>query len=184
MPENSLHLHQVYNPFECFFRTDRNLDRTRISTQYILYLTNNFEEVCAGTVHFVYITNSGYIIFISLTPYCFRLRFNTTYSTESSNSTIQDTQRTFNLYSKVHVPRSVDQVNFIFIIVVFPESSSCSGSNRDTTFLFLLHPVHCCSTVVDFTDFVSQTRVEKNTLGSRSLSCIDVRHDTDVSGIL
>jgi hypothetical protein len=33
-------------------------------------------------------------------------------------------------------------------------------------------------------DFVSQTGVEKDTLRRGSLTSVDVRHDTDVSGIL
>ena len=34
---------------------------------------------------------------------------------------------------------------------------------------------------VDFTDFVSQTRVEQDTLRGRSLTGIDVRHNADVT---
>ena len=50
------------------------------------------KEVSTRTVHFVNGSDTRYVIFVSLTPYSFRLRFYTTYSTVSSNSTIKDTK--------------------------------------------------------------------------------------------
>ena len=51
-----------------------------------------FEEVSTRTVHFIYVTDTRHAVFVSLTPYGFRLRFNTTYSTICSYSTVQYTQ--------------------------------------------------------------------------------------------
>ena len=45
-------------------------------------------------------------------------------------------------------------------------------------------PLSCSCTVVNFAEFMSLSRVEKNTLGRSSLTRVDVRHDTDVSGML
>ena len=182
VPQDSFHLDQVNNTLESFFCTNRNYHRTWISAQNILHLANYFKEVSTRTVHLVYITNTRYIIFVSLTPYCFWLRFNTAYSTICSNSTIQYTQRTFYLSSKVNVSRSVDQVDFIFITSIVPVSSSSSRCNSNTTFLLLFHPVHSCSTIVNFTNFVSQTSVKQDTFRSSCFTSIDVRHDTDVTG--
>ena len=77
--------------------------------------------------------------------------------------------------------RSVNQVELILVTIIVPE---CSGSGRgdgDTALLLLLHPVHGSGTFVNFTDFVSLTGVEKDTLGRGGLSGIDVGHDTDVT---
>ena len=183
MPNNRFHANQIYDAFEAFFSTDRNLNRTRCCTQYFFYLTDYFKEVGTRTVHLVYITDTRYIVFVCLTPNCLRLRFHTTYCTEGSYGTVQYTQRTFNFYREVHVPRSIDQIDFILIVLIVPESCRSSRSDGDTTFLLLFHPVHRCSTVVHFTNLVSQTSIEKNTFRCRSLSGIDMRHDTDVSGI-
>ena len=182
MPKDSLHLDQVNYTLECFFSTDRNYDRTWICTQNILHLTNYFVEVSTRTVHLVYITDTWYVVLVSLAPYSFRLWFNTTYCTVSCNSTVQHTERTFYFSSKVHVSRGVNQVDLILVTIVVPRSSGSSRSNSDTTFLFLSHPVHGSCTIVSFTDLVSQTSVEQDTFRSCCLTGVDVSHDTDVTG--
>jgi hypothetical protein len=57
------------------------------------------------------------------------------------------------------------------------------GSDRNTPLLLLLHPVHGSRTVVYLTQFVRNTGVKKNTLGSSRFSRIDVRGNTDVPGV-
>ena len=56
-----------------------------------------------------------------------------------------------------------------------------SGRDRNTTFLFLLHPVHGGVAIVDFADLVGLTGVIQNALGGRRLTGIDVRHDADIA---
>ena len=91
MPINSLHRNKVYNTFEGFFCANRYLHRARICTQYIFQLAHHFKEVRTRTVHFIYITDTGNIIFISLSPYGLRLGFYTTHSTECRHSTVENT---------------------------------------------------------------------------------------------
>ena len=181
MPIDSFHFDKVNKTFERFFSTDRNNNRTRISSKHILHLTNYFKEVCTRAVHLVYVGNTRYIVLVSLTPYSFWLRFYTTYCTVSSNSTIQDTQWAFYLSSKVNVSRSVNQVNFISITCILPTRSRCCRCNSNTTFLLLLHPVHSSSTIMYLTNFVSQSGIEQDTFRSCCFSGIDVSHDTDIT---
>ena len=182
MPVDSLHLNQVNQSLEIFLRTDRNDNRTRVSAQNVLHLTYYFKEVGTRTVHLIYITDTWNIILVSLTPYSFWLRFYTTYRTISCNSTIQHTQRTFYLSSKIYVSRSIDQVDFILVACIVPISGCGSRSNSNTTFLLLFHPVHRSSTIMNFTDLVSQTSIIQNTFWSSGFTSIDVGHDTDVTG--
>ena len=56
--------------------------------------------------------------------------------------------------------------------------------NGDTSLLLLDHPVHSGGTLVNLTDLVCFSGVVKNSLGSRSLTGIDVSHDADVSRVL
>ena len=183
MPEDSLHLDKVNDTLESLFRTDRYLDRTGICAEHILELANHLEEVGTRAVHLVDVTDTGNIVFVSLTPYSLRLGLDTTYGTESSDSTVEDTERTLYLYSEVNVSRGVNEVDFIFFRVIVPESGSCSRGNCNTALLLLLHPVHGGGTVMHLTDFVSKTGIEKNTLRRGSLTGIDVSHDTDVARI-
>ena len=181
MPINSFHLNKIHQTFKRFLSANRNNYRTRISSQNSLHLAHNLKEVSTRTVHFVHISNTWHIIFISLAPYSLRLRFNSTYCTVCSNSTIQDTQRALYFCSKVNVSRSINQVDFISITCIFPTSCSSSRGDSNTTFLLLCHPVHCSSTIMYFSNFVSQTRIEQDTFRGSCFSGIDVSHDTNIT---
>ena len=181
MPQDRFHLHEVNDTLEGLLCTDRDLDRTRSCTEYFLDLTNYVEEVGTTTVHLVHVAQTRYVIFICLTPNGLTLRLYTTYRAQCHYGTIQDTERTLYLYGKVHVPRSVNQVDLIFVTCVVPVGRRCSGRDSDTTLLLLNHPVHRSRSIVHLTDLVGQTRVEQNTLRRRRLTRIDVRHNTDVT---
>lgn len=53
--------------------------------------------------------------------------------------------------------------------VVIPDASSSSRGDGDSSFLFLLHPVHGCCTLVHLPNLVALTGVVKNTFCSRGL---------------
>src|SRR5699024_10289412 len=59
-----------------------------------------------------------------------------------------------------------------------------SGSDCNTSFLLLLHPVHGSSTFMSVTNLVIHTSIIKDTLGQCSLTSIDMSHDTNISGSL
>ena len=181
MPQDGLHLDQVHDAFEVLFRADGNLDRTRVGTQDIPHLLHSLEEVRTRAVHLVDITDAGDIVFVSLTPYGFRLGLNAIGGRICSDGSIEHTQRTFHLGSEVHVPRGVDQIDLIGIALVVPVAGGCSRRNRNTSFLLLGHPVHGGGTIMHLTNLVSLARIEQNTLRSCCLTGIDVRHDTDIT---
>ena len=164
-------------------RTHRNLYRARSCAKYVMNLANYVKEVGAGTVHLIHVADTRNVIFVRLTPYCFRLRLYTTNCTKCHHGTIQDAERTLYFNSKVYVTRSVYEIDFVFLTQEIPIGRSSSRSDSNTTFLLLLHPVHCCSTVMNLTNFVSQSGIEQNTLRGCSLTGINVSHDTDVSVI-
>src|SRR5210317_1018224 len=47
--------------------------------------------------------------------------------------------------------------------------------------LLLLHPIHCGSAIVHFTDFVAYTCVIQNTLSGGRLTRINVGHDANIA---
>ena len=168
IPYNTLHGNQIYHTFKIVFSTDRQLQRHRLSTQHFLYLIYHHQEIGTRTVHFVYETDTRNFVTVCLTPYSFRLRFNTINRTEQGNQTIQYTHRTFYLDGKIHVTWSIDNIKVvIFSICIgntlncreFPLATNCRRSNSDTSFFFLFHPVGSSSTIVYFTDFMNHTCV-------------------------
>ncbi|CCJ99810.1 hypothetical protein BN130_2534 [Cronobacter malonaticus 507] len=184
VPVDGFHFHQVNNTGETFFSTNRQLQRNRVRAQTGFDLTNNFQEVRAHAVHFVNERNTRNFVFVSLTPYGFRLRLNTTNCAVNHYRTVKDTHGTFYFDGEVNVPRGVDDVDtvrFILLSHTRPECGSRSGGNGNTTLLLLFHPVHSCGAVMNFTDFVVYTGVEQNTFGSSGFTGVDVRTDTDVT---
>ena len=73
--------------------------------------------------------------------------------------------------------RGIDHVD----LMILPERGGRGGSNGDTSFLFLSHPVHGGGTVVGLADLVGSAGVEQKAFGGGGLTCIDVCHDTDVT---
>lgn len=65
--------------------------------------------------------------------------------------------------------------------MVFPETSSCSGSDGYTSLLLLRHPVHGSVAVVGLTDFMVYTRVKQYTLCGSCFTGVDMRHYTNIS---
>ena len=181
MPEISFHAYQVDNAFEAFFGADGNLNCEGVSSEHVFYLTHHFKEVCAGAVHLVDVTDAGHVVFVSLPPHCFRLRFYATNGAESSNGPVEHTEAAFNFYGEVYVPGSVDEVYFEFLVIVVPERCGGGGSNCNAAFLFLFHPVHSCGAVVHFADFVCKACVEQNAFGCGGFTGIDVSHDADIA---
>ena len=92
VPEDCLHLDEIDDSLEVFFCTDGNRDHTGCSTEDVLHLANHFEEVGAGTVHLVYVTDTGNVVFICLTPNGFRLGLHATHGTVGSYCTVEDTK--------------------------------------------------------------------------------------------
>jgi hypothetical protein len=62
-----------------------------------------------------------------------------------------------------------------------PKAGRRRGRNRDTAFLLLGHPVHRRSAIVNFADFMGNSGIEQDALGSCRFARINVRHNTDVS---
>ena len=145
-----------------------------------MHLLDACEEVGTDTVHLVDICNLWHAVLVCLTPYGLGLRLNAADSTESGDCSVKDAERTLHLDSEVNVARSIDQVDLIDISLIMPECGGSGRSDGDTPLLLLHHPVHRSCTFVDLTDLVGLSGVEKNALRSRSLTGIDVSHDTDI----
>ena len=116
-------------------------------------------------------------------PDSFALWLYTSHRTEYCDSTIEHAQRPFNLNSEIDMTWSINDVDFVIIIIGFPECCRCCRCDSYATLLLLCHPVHCGSAFVDFAKLVVDTGIIQNALSSRSLTCVYVSHYADVSSI-
>ena len=80
----SLHFNEVDDTLELILSTDGELNRNGITLESVLHHVNNTIEVGTHNVHLIYISHTGNLIVISLSPNGFRLRLNASLSTENS----------------------------------------------------------------------------------------------------
>ena len=172
------HLYKVDDTFERILRADWQLNRNSVTFQTVMDHAQNVKEVCTHDVHFVHVDHTWNFVVISLSPNGFRLWFNTALCAHNGYRTVQYTQGTLNFYGEVNMARGVDDID----TVAFPVAGGCSGSNGNTTFLLLNHPVHGRAAVMSLTNFMVNTGVVQDTLGGGSFTSIDVSHNTDVTG--
>ena len=110
VPVDRFHFHQVNNTGETFFCADSQLKWNWVCTQTHFHLVNNFQEVSTHAVHFVNERDAWNFVFVSLTPYGFRLWLNATNSTVNHYRAIKNTHGTFNFDGEVNVPWGVNDV--------------------------------------------------------------------------
>jgi hypothetical protein len=82
------------------------------------------------------------------------------------------------------VSRGINDVDTVLgqgLVHAFPEASGGRGSDRDTTLLLLLHPVHGGRAIMNFTDFVIHACVKKHALSRGCFTGINVSRDTDIA---
>ena len=171
-----LHADEVDDALEIGFFANRQLDRHGVGAQPFLHHADNAEEVRAHDVHFVDVSHAGHIVLAGLTPNGFALGLYTALSAKHGNGSVQNAQAALYFDSKVHVAGGVDDVD----PVSFPLAGGSSGSDGDTAFLLLLHPVHGGRTFMRLTQAVRTSRVEQDALGRGGFTGVDMSHNADI----
>ena len=180
LPHEGAHLDEVYDADECRLETDRELDDEGLCAEALDDGVNREIEVSTEFVHLVDKTNAGDVVFVGLTPHGLGLRFDTFFTVEDGNGTVENTERTLYLDREVDVPRGVNNVDLVLV----PETRRRSRRDCDSTLLLLGHPVHRGRSVVNFTDLVRDSGVVEDTFSRRRLTGIDVSHDADVADLV
>ena len=175
-----LHCDKVNDSAECAFSTYRHLNCSCLGAKTITNGIDTHPEVSTCSVHLVGEDDTWYTVFRSLSPDCFCLRFYTCFGVKNCDGTIEYAQGSFNFSCEVYVAWCINDVD----LAVFPVTCCRSGSDCNTTFLFLRHPVHLRSAIVSFTDLVDLTCVIQNTLCCRCLTGIDMSHDSDITNLV
>ena len=142
---------------------------SRLQTQAHLIVTNNFQEVRTHAVHFVNERQCAEL-YICLPD---AIRFQTVAEHHQLRSKpLHAPSRTRMERSTSIVKSTCPGVSMMFtrcgsymdLAIPDQNAGSCSGSDGDTTFLLLLHPVHRRSAVVHFANLVIDAGVEQDAL--------------------
>ena len=187
-----LHLEEVDDALEGLLTADRDLHHDGVLAQTVMNGIYRMEEVGTDNVHLIDKCDSRNVVGISLTPYVLRLGLNTALCVKYADSAVQNTEGSLNLYGKVNVSGSIDDVdsvlqstrNLLVELLVCPVAGGSSRGDGDTSLLLLLHPVHGRRTLMGIADLVVNTGIIQDTLGQSRLTRIDMGHDSDVSGSL
>ncbi len=188
-PDDGAVLHQVHNTFEISLVPDREHDRHRIRFQHVTHLLAYSQEVGSLPVHLVHKAHARDLIIVRQAPVRLGLGLHAVNGAEQEDKTVEYPQGAVHLNGEIHVPGGVDDIEVIGFGFVgrlavfqreFPGTGGRRGGNRNPAFLLLLHPVHGGSAVMDFSDLVAYACIKKDAFGSRSLSGVDVRRNTDV----
>src|SRR5208283_3556434 len=167
-----------------------NEDWPGVSSEFGPDLLDDVVEVGSDFVHLVNETDPGNIVLVCLTPDRFGLRLHTSHAVEHEDRAVQDTQRSLDFRSEIDVPGSVDDVDTLWLVfkkfentffcALIPEAGRRGRRDRDTAFLFLLHPVGHGVAVIDIADSVNHSGVEQDPLSQSGLASIDMRADSNV----
>ncbi len=183
VPVDRLHLDQIDDALELLFRADRDLDRYRIALQPRLDVVVRLEEFGALTVHLVDERQPRHFVLVRLTPDGLRLRLHAGDRVVHHAGTVEHAHRALDFDREVDVARRVDDVDSMLGMVVLhplPEAGRRGRRDRYAALALLLHPVHDGRAVVDLADLVRHAGVEKDALGGRGLTGINVGTDADI----
>ncbi len=175
---DGIHVDEIDDPTEVGFLSDGQLDGHGIRLQTVMDHVHDVVEVGAGDIHLIDVDHARNIVMVRLTPHRFRLWLDTALGAEDGHAAVQHAQAALHLGSEVDMARRIDDVD----ARILPEAGGSSARDGDTALLLLRHPVHRGVAFMGLADFVVDAGIEENTLGSRRLTRINVRHDADVSG--
>jgi hypothetical protein len=167
---------QMIDAEELGFLSDRNLNRNWLGIEALAEGVDGMLEIGPHLVNFVDKANSWNAVFIGLPPDFFRLRLHPVHRVKYRNRAVEHAQRSFHLGGKVYVAGRVNNVD----ADVAPGAGGRGGGNGDAALLFLLHPIHGRSPLVDLSDAVRASGIEKDSLRRSGLTGIDVGHDADI----
>ena len=175
-----LHCDEIDYTFVVAFETDRNLHHDSVVLQFFAQLGHDTKRVCSGPVRLVDEGEPRDIVAAHLAIDGHGLGLHPGHRTQNENRAIENAQRAFDFDREVHMARSVDNVDKVFI----PFAVSRRGLDRNTPLPLQFHRIHLRADAVlslDVVDDPDPLRVKKNSLRQCRLSGINVRADSDVS---
>src|SRR5712671_6447458 len=183
-PNHDFLFEEIDDADEIVFPAERELQRYRARAETLLDGADDVIEIRAHAVHLVHKANARHAVFVRLAPYGFRLWLHAGYGVEHADCAIQHAQRALDFHGEVHVTRSIDNIDAIFLAEAVPRSRGRRAGDGDPALTLLLHPIHRRGAFIHGTNLVGHTGIEQDALGRRGFARVDVRHDPDVAGIL
>ena len=180
MVDSGSHSDEIHHTLETAFSPNGNLDGNRVSAQAIPQLVIHPEEVGPRPIHFVDKGNARHVVPICLPPNGFRLGLHPAHGAKDGNHAIQHPHRTLNFDGEIDVTGGVNNID----LVISPARGNSGSGNRNASLPLLFHPVGNGGTFVDFTNFMNDPRIIKDSFGGGGFARINVGRNPDISNSL
>ena len=176
---DALHRDQIHHANKAVFAANRNLQRNRIAVQSLTKLLDDTARVCAHAIHLIDECNSRHAVTSHLAIHGHALALHTTNAAQNQNSSIQNSQATFDFDGKVHVSGCIDHIDR----VVVPVYAGSSRVDCDSTFAFDRIAIHRRAAVltVDFVHRMDASTIEQHAFGKSGFARINMSRDADVA---
>ena len=161
------------------FQPNWNLHKNRVAIKFFMQLLNDATRIGARSIKFVDKSKSRNPIALHLAVNCQRLSLYAANRTQDQNSPVKNSKGAFNFNGEVNVTRGVNKVDRR----IMPMHASRSARDSNTTFLLKLHVIHGRSTVMNFTHFVSSTRIEEYSLTEGRFPRVNMSGNTNIAQI-
>lgn len=180
---DGFHSNDVDDTLEVVLGADGHLDGGSGDAELLVDLVDSLERVGTHAIHLVDEGKSGNVVSPHLSVDGDCLRLDTADGAQNHDSTVEDSQGSFNLDGEVNMSGCVDQVDVVLLFLacdgVLPDPVTESGGRLDSDTLFTLkiHAVHLGTDRVlasDFVDGLDTAGVEEDTLGGGCLATVDV----------
>ena len=165
----SLHCQQVDDAFEGILLADWKLHWNCLSMKADIHGFYCMEEVSAYGIHLVDECNTRNTIVICLSPYGFGLGLDASLALNTATEPSSTRRERSTSNCEVYV-LGVDDIDS----VTFPVAGGSSRRNCDAAFLFLYHPVHGSSAIMNFPDLMVYTGIKQDTFRGCCLAGIDM----------
>src|SRR5215470_1250932 len=129
VPDQPLHRDQVDDALQLIFKSNRNLQGDGVRTQASNDRFKRTVKRGTGAIQFVNETDSGHTILVSLTPDCFRLRFDSSNTVKYRYGAVQHAKRALDFHGEVNVTWRVDDIDPVIYAVSFPETRGRSAGD-------------------------------------------------------
>ena len=79
--------------------------------------------------------------------------------------------------------RSINDIDAMFVAASsrLPKTSGGRGRDSNTSFSFLLHPIHCRFAFVNLADFMRNAGIKKNPFGNGGFAGVNMSYDAYIS---
>jgi len=172
--------YKIYDSIKSVLNSDIDLNCSCIETKSLSRSLNCYICVSSHSIQLVNEYDSWYAISFHLFVDSKSLWLDSTCSTYQQDSSIKNSQSSFDLNCKIYMAWCINEI----YMIVFPLAKGCRRLNSNSFLSFKLHAVHSSSNIVwtlNLVNLIDFAAVKQDSFGNCSLSRINMCGNSDVT---